>query len=85
VSREAFKQIEALVFPLAQRVSTECVSQADVAALLRGIRKERGAEVRNLLYDICVEITWSCLDLGIQKDDLIEAMTDKRVRQRRLR
>lgn len=83
VGRAAVEHIENLVFPAVERLAFAGVSRDDIAALFRQIRTERGVEVMNLLYDICVEITWSCLDYGMQKDNLIEAMTDARLKQRR--
>lgn len=83
IGREAVEQIEALVFPSVQRLFSKQVSQAAISELLEKIRRTRRIEVDNLLYDICVEIAWSCIDLGLGKDELIEAMTDARVRQRR--
>lgn len=83
VGREAAEQIEALVFPSIQRLFSKHVSQAAISELLEQIRRKRHIEVDNLLYDICVEVAWSCLDLGLDKDELIDAMTDARVRKRR--
>lgn len=83
VGWEAAEQIQTLVFPTIQRLHAAGVSQADISARLAQLRRERSVEVENLLYDICVEIAWSCLDLGIEKDELVEAMADSRVAQRR--
>lgn len=83
VGWDAAEQIEKLVFPAVQRLCAEGVSQIDVFVLLEQIRRKRSVEVENLLYDICAEIAWSCLELGLKKNELIEAMTDTRVAQRR--
>ena len=52
-------------------------------AMLEKIQKERSVEVIDLLYDYCADIIFGCLGLGIDEDDLIEAMRDARMAQRR--
>lgn len=83
LGRDAAEQIVKLVFPALQRLSAEGVSQTAISGLLEQIRRERSVELENLLYDICVEIAWRCLDAGLKKDALIEAMTNARAPQRR--
>jgi hypothetical protein len=79
----AVDQIMASVFPAIERLPSAGVSRDDILALVVQIRKERGVELVRLLHDICVEVAWGCLDLGVEDDDLIESMTDARVKQRR--
>ncbi|MDO8050084.1 hypothetical protein O3301_16560 [Janthinobacterium sp. SUN211] len=52
-------------------------------AMLEEIQKGHSLEVIDLLYDYCADIIFGCLGLGIDEDDLIEAMRDARVAQRR--
>ncbi|WP_426116783.1 Arm DNA-binding domain-containing protein [Massilia sp. PWRC2] len=80
----AVDQIMASVFPAIERMSSAGVSRDDISALVVQIRKEHCGELIRLLHDVCVEVVWGCLDLGVEDDDLIESMTDARVKQRRL-
>jgi hypothetical protein len=81
----ALKSMGALTFPASSRVSADRFAQGDMSALIERIQNERGVEVVDLLYDICAEIIWSCVSAGIDEGDVLDAMTDARMVQRRLR
>ncbi|WP_162995556.1 hypothetical protein [Janthinobacterium agaricidamnosum] len=75
--------MQALAFPALSRVPTDERVRIDMLAMLEKVQKERAAEVIDVLYDYCADIIFACLELGMDEDDLIEAMRDARVAQRR--
>lgn len=83
VGRQALERLHGLVFPALSRVVADEGVRSDMQIMLEKIQKERSAEVIDLLYDYCADIIFGCLGLGIDEDDLIEAMRDARMAQRR--
>ncbi|PJC98766.1 hypothetical protein GQ37_010500 [Janthinobacterium sp. BJB1] len=83
VGRQALERLHGLVFPALSRVEADESVRSDMQAMLEKIQKERSVEVIDLLYDYCADIVFGCLGSGIDEDDLIEAMRDARVAQRR--
>ena len=83
VGRQALERLHGLVFPALSRVEADESVRSDMQAMLEKIQKERSVEVIDLLYDYCADIIFGYLGLGIDEDDLIEAMRDARVAQRR--
>lgn len=83
VGRQALERLNGFVFPALSRVEADEGVRSDMQAMLEKIQKERSVEVIDLLYDYCADIIFGCLGLGIDEDDLIEAMRDARVAQRR--
>lgn len=83
VGMQAVERMRLLAFPVLSRVSTDERVRSDMLALLEKIQQECAAEVIDVLYDYCADIIFGCLELGMDEDDLIEAMRDARVAQRR--
>ena len=83
VGMQAVERIRLLAFPALSRISTDERVRSDMLAMLEKIQQERAAEVIDVLYDYCADIIFGCLELGMDEDDLIEAMRDARVAQRR--
>ena len=81
--RQALERLHGLVFPALSRVEADEGVRSDMQTMLEKIQKDRSVEVIDLLYDYCADIIFGCLGLGIDEDDLIEAMRDARVVQRR--
>jgi hypothetical protein len=70
-ARQAIERLRTLVLPLLCRVPADEIMRTDILATLEKIQQERSAAVIDVLYDVCAEIIFSCLSIGI--DDLIEA------------
>ena len=83
IGTQAVEWMWALVFPALSRVSADERVRSDMLAMVEKIQKERANEVIEMLYGYCADIIFSCLEFGMDKDALIEAMTDARVMQRR--
>lgn len=83
IGTQAVEWMWALVFPALSRVSADERVRSDMLAMVEKIQKERANEVIELLYGYCADIIFGCLELGMDEDDLIEAMRDARVVQRR--
>lgn len=75
-ARQAVERLRTLVSPLLCRVPINEQKRTDMLAILEEIQKERSAEVINVLYEICAEIIFGCLSLGI--DEVIEARLAQR-------
>ena len=82
IGTQAVEWMWALVFPALSRVSADERVRSDMLAMVEKIQKERANEVIEMLYGYCADIIFGCLELGMDEDDLIEAMRDARVVQR---
>jgi len=73
---EAIERLRTIVLPLLCRVPPDEKMRSHMLAMLEKIQNERSAEVIDVLYDVCAEIIFTCLSVGI--DDLIDARMAQR-------